>query len=126
MFLTGLISWWYSNGWLNRVRIIKDRIAASADFFSVELLASTLFAPFRQISATRITSGSIKFKLQNLFDRTLSRVIGAIVRTIVIIIGLLTITVQAIFGLVVLIIWLLAPLLPVAGLTLMTIGWLPW
>lgn len=125
MFLTGILSWWYSDGWLGRVRMIKARMSASADFFSVELLASTLFSPFRQISAGRVHGVSIKFKIQNLFDRSLSRVIGAIVRSIVIIIGMIIMSIQMIFGLLTLVFWLITPLIPVIGLILLAIGWIP-
>lgn len=125
MFLTGILSWWYGDGWFSRIRIIKARISASADFFSVELLASTLFAPFRQISAGRVHGGSIKFYVQNLFDRLLSRVIGSIVRTFVIIIGMVVMAIQMIFGIITLIFWLFVPIMPVIGLIIMATGWVP-
>jgi hypothetical protein len=125
MFLVGILSWWYGGGWLGRVRMIKARMSSSADFFSVELLASTLFAPFRQISAAPVRGGSINIKIQRFFDRLLSRVIGATVRTIVIIVGMVVMAIQMIFGLVTLLFWLVMPLIPVVGLILMTIGWVP-
>lgn len=124
MFLAGILSWWYGNGWLSRVQVIKDRLLASSDFFSIELLASTLFAPFRQISAGNV-SGPVGDQIRAFFDRLISRTIGAIVRTCVILFGLIAISIQAIFGLVVLISWLIIPTFPIVGLIMMVIGWTP-
>jgi len=122
MFLVGILKWWYGSGWLARVQIIKNRLASSADYFSVGLLATTLFAPFRQISAGKV-SGPIGDQLRALVDRLISRTIGAFVRTFMIIFGLLAMLVQTLFGIIVLIFWLILPLLPVIGLILMVIGW---
>ena len=104
--------------------MIKDRLAASADFFSIGLLASTLFAPFRQISAGNVV-GPIGDQIRAFFDRLISRTIGAFVRTSVIIFGLVVMSLQAIFGLIVLVSWLIIPLLPIIGLIMTVIGWTP-
>lgn len=124
MFLVGILSWWYGAGWLSRIKLIKDRLAISADFFSIGILASTLFAPFRQISAGQV-SGPIGVKIHAFFDRLISRIIGAVVRTGLIIFGLVALLVQIIFGILVLAIWLIIPILPVVGLIAMVIGWVP-
>ncbi|HZJ34398.1 MAG TPA: hypothetical protein VFD55_00055 [Candidatus Angelobacter sp.] len=124
MFLRGFISWWYVGGWLRRIQIIKARLIASADLFSVGLLLSTLFSPFRQISAGDVV-GSISDHIGAFFDKLLSCVIGAFVRTFMIIFGLITMFIQVIFGVVSLIFWLTIPLLPVAGLIMAVIGWVP-
>jgi hypothetical protein len=124
MFLVGILSWWYGGGWLGRVQIIKDRLMASIDFFSIGLLLSTLFAPFRQISASKVT-GPIGVQIRAFFDRLLSRIIGAIVRIFVIMFGLVAIFIQIFFGFVVLIFWLIIPVIPVIGLIMMAIGWVP-
>ena len=51
MFIVGLLGWWYGAGWRERARMIIERLAKAYDFFSLDLLIKTLFAPFRQISA---------------------------------------------------------------------------
>lgn len=113
------MSWWYGSGWLARTRLIKDRLTASADFFSIGLLISTLFAPFRQISA--VTAGGVR----GYFDTLLSRCIGALMRTFMIFFGLVAMLLQAIFGVVVLLFWLVIPLFPVIGFVGFAIGWVP-
>ena len=124
MFLVGILSWWYSGGLSSRIRIIKDRLQTAADFFSIGLLASTLFAPFRQISADA-TGDSLGDKMRAFFDRLLSRIIGAVVRTFMIIFGLVAMLLQIMFGGIVLVVWLIIPLIPVAGLIMTVIGWVP-
>ena len=124
MFLMGILSWWYGNGWISRVHMIKDRLTSLADFFSVGLLASTLFAPYKQISAENV-AGSLNDQMHAFFDKLISRFIGAFVRGFMILIGLVAMSLQIIFGFVVLIFWLVIPLFPIIGLILMVIGWVP-
>jgi len=122
MFFVGLLSWWYGEGWRGRLHIMANRLAATTDYFSISLLLSTLFAPFRQISAGSV-GGSISNQARALVDKTISRLIGAIVRISMVIIGLLVIVFQIIIN--VLLFWPLIPILPVLGLIMTIIGWVP-
>ncbi|HUC96149.1 MAG TPA: hypothetical protein VMR16_00600 [Candidatus Saccharimonadales bacterium] len=124
MFLVGILSWWYGNGWASRIQTMKDRLASSADFFSVGQLASTVFAPFRQISAGKV-SGSIGDQMRAFLDRTVSRFVGAFVRIFMIIFGLAVMLLQIIFGIIVIVVWPILPLFIVIGLIMMVIGWVP-
>lgn len=124
MFLAGILSWWYTKGWRQRVALMNGRLARTSDFFSVGLLASTLFSPFRQISAGRV-SGPVGVQLRALVDQLISRLIGSFVRGFMIIVGLLSLAFQAIIGGLLLIFWALVPTLPVIGLLLLVIGWVP-
>ena len=124
MFLVGIISWWYGRGWQGQLLRIRERLTVTAETFSIGQLFATLFSPFRQISAGK-TRGSVGDQLRAFFDTTISRVIGAIVRSFTIIAGIITLTIQAIGELVVSIIWLILPLFPIIGLILFAIGWVP-
>lgn len=124
MFLANILYWWYGGGWLGRVQLLKSRLVASADFFSIDLLASTLFAPYRQISAGSV-DGPIGVKVQAFFDKLLSRVIGAIVRSFMVIFGVVAMFLQLLVGLIMLGFWLILPLFPVIGLIMMVLGWVP-
>jgi len=104
--------------------MIKNRLKVSADFFSIGLLIETLFAPFRQISAGSV-GGSISNQIRAFFDKLLSRIIGSIVRSSMIIAGLVVMLAQILFGIFVIVFWLITPLLPVAGLIMIVIGWVP-
>lgn len=124
MFLTGILSWWYGDGFLGRIQMTKKRLVGTADMFSIGLLISTLFQPFRQISAEKI-SGPVADQFRAFFDKLLSRIIGAVVRSVVIISGVIMLTIVLIFSVIFLLIWLVAPFAPVIGLIMSVIGWVP-
>jgi hypothetical protein len=124
MFLVGMISWWYGRGWRGQFARVRDRLAQTAEFFSIGQLLKTLFSPFRQISAGR-TDGSIGVILRAFFDQLISRIIGAIVRLFTIMIGVIILIFQAFYEAIILIVWLFLPVFPVVGLVMMAIGWVP-
>lgn len=124
MFLVGILSWWYGEGWSSRIQTIRERLAISADYFSIGILASTLFAPFRQISAGQV-SGPIGVQMRAFFDRLISRAIGSIVRTFMIFFGLIVMFFQSVFGAILIFIWPIIPILPAIGLIMTVIGWVP-
>jgi hypothetical protein len=125
MFVVGILSWWYSAGWRQRFTILKERLANTMDYFSIDLLVKTLFAPFRQISAGKV-NGPLGVKLHAFFDRLISRVIGAMVRSTMIVIGSMVIATHSVIGVITLLIWGIAPLLPLVGIVLFISGWIPW
>ncbi len=124
MFIVGLLGWWYGAGWRERARMIGERLAKAYDFFSLDLLVKTLFAPFRQISAGRVR-GSLDVQIRAFFDRLLSRCIGAIVRSIMLVVGTVWILTLTIAGLVEAVLWLFVPFFPIVGAVMFAIGWVP-
>jgi len=124
MFIVGLLSWWYGAGWVAEAKRVRERIASVADYFSIGLLARTLFSPFRQISAGSI-DGPLGVRWRAFIDRLISRCIGALMRTFLIIFGVVAITVIGISGCIALVVWLLIPALPIVGCVMMFVGWVP-
>jgi len=124
MFLVGLLGWWYGDGWRAKVRATGQQIVDTAQYFSIGQLVSTLFAPFRQISAGSV-SGSIGAQMRALADQLISRTIGSIVRTLTIFAGIIVIIVIVIVQGLMLLLWLTAPLLPIIGSIAAVIGWVP-
>ncbi len=125
MFLVGLISWWYGRGWVSQWRRVAGRFTATLEFFSIGQLLSTLFAPFRQISANVGGDGSIGSEFRSFIDQLISRIIGAFVRFFTVLFGLLVILLQVVYETVIMIAWWFLPLLPVVGFILLAIGWVP-
>lgn len=126
MLFVSLIRWWYGIGWLDQVRLIRQRFDRSADFFSIELSLRTLFKPFRQIDADGVSKGSLDVIVRAMFDQLFSRFIGAMARSSLIVIGSIALFFEALGGGVRLLVWPLVPALPLIGLFLMSIGWIPW
>lgn len=121
----GLLSWWYSTGWVHQLVGFRERIAKIYDYFSIDLLVRTLFAPFRQISAGGV-SGPMSVRIRAFFDKLISRFIGMFMRILMIIIGSVWIVVTALLEVIKLILWPLVPVLPVLGLVMAFTGWIPW
>lgn len=125
MFIVGILSWWYGEGWVQRVGIVRERLARTLDYFSIGLLLKTLFSPYRQISAGSV-DGPLGVKWRAFVDRTISRIIGAIVRMVIIIVGCGFIIIHSLVGALTLVLWFVVPLLPVLiGPLLFISGWVP-
>jgi len=125
MFLVGLISWWYGAGWVAQWRRIGRRFMGTINFFSVGQLFETLFSPFRQISASPSTDASFGSGVRAFFDQLISRVIGSIVRSVTILAGVIVIACQALYELIILLVWWAVPALPIIGVVMFAIGWVP-
>ena len=122
MFVVSLLRWWYSDGWARRAKLIALQLEGTMDYFSIDLLLKTLFAPFRQISAGKV-DGPLGVQMRAMVDKLVSRVIGAMVRLVLLLIGIVTIIIQAILGLALLAVWAFIPVLPLIGLGLTLTGW---
>lgn len=124
MLIVGFLSWWYGAGWRQRAGMVKERIVATADYFSIDLLIKTLFAPFRQISAGAV-SGPLGVRWRAFVDRLISRCIGGVMRSFLVVIGALWIIVTALLGGFTLLVWGALPLLPIVGIIMAFVGWVP-
>lgn len=106
------------------MRITRERLIASTDYFSIGLLITSLFAPFRQISAGQV-DGPIADRMRAFADRSISRLVGSIVRSGMILSGLVVMLFQSLFGAIEIAVWPVIPFFPVIGLIMMIIGWVP-
>lgn len=125
MFIVGILSWWYTAGWRQQFVNVQARLSRTLDYFSIDLLLRTFFSPFRQISAGRVT-GSLDVQVRAFFDRLVSRLIGAMVRGAIIVLGTLWIICSTLISGSLAVLWLVVPLLPIAGVVVAMIGWVPW
>lgn len=122
MIVPDLLVWWYGVGWADVLKQVFGRSRRVLEAFSVGLLARTLFAPFRQIDASRVR-GSLNMQMHAWFDRGFSRCIGFLARSIVIVSGSVIAVVVACAGAVWAVVWLAIPILPVVGVFLLASGW---
>lgn len=125
MFLVGLLSWWYGRGWVGQWGRVADRFGRTLNFFSIGYLFRTLYSPFRQISATGGSGGSLGMQFRAFLDKLISRIIGSFIRGGTIIAGIIALFFQALFEGIVMIAWWFLPLLPVVGFIMLAIGWVP-
>ncbi len=109
MLALEMITWWYSEGWLGFARRLWSYVKGLYNYFSVALLAKTLFAPWKRI--TTYGSRSVNERLRAMADNLVSRMVGFSVRLMVLVAGLILILFSLIVGLVGLVVW---PLIPIA------------
>ena len=87
----------------------------ASNFFSVKMLLKTFFAPWRRYN-WRYPKGFDLTEFFNTFvSNAFSRVLGALMRIVLIIIGILLQVFVAIAGLIIFTGWLLIPLIIIAG-----------
>ena len=104
---------------------VRNKLMGVYDYFSLDLLLRTLFSPFRQISAGKVR-GPIGVQLRAMVDNFISRVIGMVVRSIVIVIGVVVLAVACVLGAVRIALWPFIPALPIMFLAFAGAGWVPW
>jgi len=111
MFL--YFSWWYGEGLVKlwqAIEVITAKVFAS---FSIGNLARTLFNPWKRDSYS-VENASIDVRLRIWLDNAISRLIGALMRSVVILIGLGITILFFGFAIVLFIIWLSLPIVVIA------------
>ncbi len=121
MLFISFFKWWYGDGWRQRARLMATRLDGVIDYFSIDLLAKTLFQPFRQDSTGRV-DGPLTVKLRALADNLISRVLGAIIRLVILLFGIVAIIISAVLAIGGLIAWAALPVIPIAGVVLAVTG----
>lgn len=116
MFIVGLLTWWYGAGWKKFGQILIDKLTVTEDFFSIDMLLGSIFAPFKQISASSGSNGTLQMKIQAWLDKQFSRLIGAIIRLLLIVVGTGWLLLQMTIDILLMILWPILPLLPIIGL----------
>jgi len=118
MIVVALVSWWYSAGWLRQIEEVRRQLARAVESFSIGTLLATLFSPFRQIAAGNVR-GPLAVKVRAWGDRTVSRFVGFMVRSIFILIGIGYGLLLLCLGVLRLVAWPLVPVLPLIALGLL-------
>lgn len=112
IILKNLFVWIYFVAPLQFLKIWSDFIWFLYNFFSIHLLTTTLFSRWQQIGEVRHKRG-----FEELFSvivlNSLMRIVGFIIRTIVIIFGLVVILFAILFGAAAFIVWFLLPVIMV-------------
>lgn len=121
MLITGLISWWYIDGYKLFASRLWTKLGDTIDLFSIGSLLKTLFAPYRQISANA-GGTSIDDKFMGLIDRLVSRLVGGVARIGIVLMGIVVILIQAVGSILSLVVWPLLPLAPIAFIMLTITG----
>ena len=120
MIALEILTWWYSQGWLQVAKNAQSRFLKVSYLFSVPILLRTLFAPWRRIIT--YPGASIEAKFHAMGDNMVSRVVGFSVRILVLFSASIMLLLTAAAAAVQLIVWPLIPPAVVAALIKGIIG----
>ena len=122
MFIWLCARWWYGAGWAYAwQRSIIERLQWCDSTFSMGSLVRTLFAPFKQ-TYTGGAKGSIGDHIRATVDSLISRVIGFLVRSILLLAGVVCSVFVFATGLAFMAAWAFIPLLPLVSIIFIPAG----
>jgi hypothetical protein len=93
----------------------KNFLLFALNLFSVTVLLKTFFSPWHKYQSDYGRFFEVWKNIETLVFNLTSRIIGAFVRTFLIILGIILIMAVFFIGLIFLIIWIILPLLIIAG-----------
>jgi len=105
------ILWHYTLGLAAATAFGFHLVRFLINFFSLGLLAKTLFAPWRRLGETYAQGLQPNAWFETLIVNTLMRLVGVIIRLSLIVIGLIVSGLAACLALVVVVLWLAVPIL---------------
>ena len=117
MLALAFFGWWYGRGWKGSVNNLFNFLKGVNQSFSVSTLFKTLFDPWRRIMS--YPGSGINAHVQAAIDNTVSRFVGFCVRLCVLLAALIVNIVVLAIGLLEVVLW---PLMPVAVLVLIILG----
>ena len=97
------------------LQVWKSYIMFATNLFSVSLLLKTFFSPWRRYKWRYPKSFDLVEFLNTLLSNIFSRIIGAIMRIVLIIIGILFQIIVVFTGLIIFLGWILIPFIIIAG-----------
>ncbi len=105
------LAWHYAEAPKDIARITGNYVWFFFNMFSVGLLLRTLFAPFKRIQEERRPGFDPGEFFSRIIVNLMTRLVGAVVRTLLIAVGCLLMALTFVAGAAVLVIWLFLPFL---------------
>jgi hypothetical protein len=119
------LRWHYSAALARYWQVAANLLWFVTHFFSLALLVKTFFAPWRRLGESYPTGFRPSEFLAAFFVNFLMRLVGIIIRALMILVGLLVWAVAALGALAGFVLWLALPLV-IAGLILVGLKLLLW
>ena len=114
-FLGDIFGWWYSRGLKDFFIYLKAIILKITDIFSVKLLLRTYLSPWKR-DLTSIEGLPLNEILRVFIFNLVSRLIGFIIKTVILFIYLIVSAVFLAVSLSLIITWLFLPLITILGI----------
>lgn len=117
------VFWHYTRAWVEIFHVWSNLLWFIVKFFSLPQLMLSWFSPWKRMTEGRGEKWSFEDLASFIIIGLISRIVGALIRTVVIFLGLVALTVTVIFGLVTFVFWAVAPLVIIGflgfGITLL-------
>lgn len=110
-FLPYYLLWHYSRALSEMYHVWGNILWFFYNFFSIPLLLSTLFAPFKRLDEGYKKGLHVEAFFETLIVNMLMRLVGAFMRVTIISVGIIVLALVCVGYVFVLVAWLLAPLL---------------
>lgn len=114
--MSGYFRWHYTKAFVELYLVWLNFLWFVVHFFSIPQLLTSLIAPWRRMIEQRTKGGDFEDFAGYIIINLLSRVVGAIMRSIVIICGLLCLTIVIVLGGTTLLLWVFMPALAVGSI----------
>jgi len=129
MFFASIIHdyfvWHYTRAWWEMWGVWRNFILLVVHFFSIPQLAQSWFAPFKRMTQGRGKAFDFEDLASYVIINIISRIIGAIARTVIILFGIAALLITIVGGFVTYLFWMVAPFLIIgllgAGISLLLI-----
>lgn len=106
----GYLKWHYGRALITTFSFWKNILVFLFNFFSIRSLLGNFFTPWKRLADNYPESFNIKIYLFTFISNTLMRIVGVLLRSVVIIVGLLFCIAYIVLLPISLIVWLLLPL----------------
>jgi len=116
--LPKFFAWYFIDMSLSLLKLWKDFLVFNLSYFSIPTLLASLFSHWHRYYSPYSNAFDLWKNLESFVFNMMSRIIGAMLRIILIIIGLILEGLIIIAGAMMLIIWIALPILLVAGVLL--------
>jgi len=124
-FVLHYTQWHYSKGVSDLLGVIQNFLWFFYHFFSIPTLLGTFFSPFQRLGEGYSKTFDPGQWAETFVLNSMMRIIGAVLRTMLIAMGVVSLAFTAVAGLVFFLVWLLAPLFVLfligAGLTFLAV-----
>lgn len=117
MLILDYLRWWYGRGWLGLASRVETRVAGTSEAFSVRILVSTLFSPWRR--TIELGDRTIMERTRAAVGNLVSRGVGFTVRLSALVTALILMTIESALGLAIFLIW---PFIPLGSVLLILWG----
>ena len=118
MLIFNCLTWWYGSGWAWRLQGHLKSLKTLSEYFSVEALLRTLFAPYRQTLVYDRRQKNISNLGSRLLDGAVSRCVGFLYRSSLLFMACLLALGEVILFILSAVVWPLIPLLPLLAVVL--------